>query len=695
MKRLLSLYIVAISFVCAFADTSSKWTLYPAYKNITSVSSAGKDIFVVSSDNLFSYNIEDNSIQTYTKNDVLTDVDIKYIAWVKSVGKLVIVYESGIIDFLTLNGNVTTITDIAYKEMTDDKTINDIFVSGQYAYLATGFGVIKVNVRNEIIVDTYKLGVKVDAIALKDSYIYAKTASKVMKAKTSDNLLNKSSWVSTSEDWQVICPNHNLSNEYGTLFFDQTNKCYWGNNKEGKLTRYEIIEGNVMAKTTGVAPEGPFETSCKNVYADNGKVYVFPGGSGKNIGDGILPNKYVSILTDGGWSHLDYGDYDNGLPWFGMNCMTIDPRDKKHLMVGSKTGVYEFYDNKFVRRYGIKNGLDSATPDDSYCLVNSIMYDNTGRLWVTNWGDYRLKYIPADAKLSDDFQFSVVEKEIPNAYDVTSLKSIDNSIWFVNSAFYYYRGLFNYKAQQNVFDQYLNENNQDNTYLQVTYNGIDVDSQKNIWIASTLGLLYLPASERGNTDSPIYQHKVPRNDGTNYADYLLNNIDCFSVAIDKFDNKWVGTNNNGVYYLSNDNNTEIYHFTTENSPLLSDVIYNIDIDKTTGKVYFATEKGLCSFQGDVRGNDREVNDDNVYAYPNPVTPDYDGEISIIGLYPNAHVKIMSTSGTLINEGIAVGGAYRWNGKSYDGRRVASGIYFVAATDESGNEGVVTKIAVVR
>ena len=695
MKRILSFYIIFFCVLCSFADGISKWTLYPAYKNITSVVSTGKNIFAISSGNLFSYNTEDNSLQTYTKNDVLTDMDIKHIAWVKSIGKLVIVYESGIIDFLSLNGDVSTITDIAYKEMTDDKTINDVFVSGQYVYLATGFGIIKLNARNGYVSDTYKLGVKVDAVAQKGDYVYARTALGVMKGKMTDNLLDKSVWAMTLENWNTICPNNNLSYDYGTIFFDQTNRCYWGNNKEGKLTRYEIVEGKVVEKTPGVAPDGPFEESCKNVYADNGSIYVFPGGSGKNIGDGILPNKYVSILTDGGWSHLDYGDYDNGLPWFGMNIMTIDPRDKKHIMVGAKTGVYEFYDNKFVRRYGIKNGLDSATPDDSYCLVNSILYDNTGRLWITNWGDYRLKYIPADAKLSDEFQFSVVEKEIPNAYDVTSLKIIDNSIWFVNSAFYYYRGLFNYKAQQNVLDQYLIENNQDNTYLQVTYNGIDVDSQNNIWIASTVGLLYLPASEIGNTVSPIYQHKVPRNDGTNYADYLLNNIDCFAVAIDKFDNKWVGTNSNGVYYISSDNNTEIYHFTKENSLLPSDIIYNISIDKLSGKVYFATDKGLCSYQGDVRGNDREVNNDNVYAYPNPVTPDYDGEISITGLYPNAHVKIMSTSGTLIDEGTALGGAYRWNGKSSDGRRVASGIYFVAATDESGNEGVVTKIAVVR
>lgn len=695
MKRILSFYIIFFCVLCSFADGISKWTLYPAYKNITSVVSTGKNIFAISSGNLFSYNTEDNSLQTYTKNDVLTDMDIKHIAWVKSIGKLVIVYESGIIDFLSLNGDVSTITDIAYKEMTDDKTINDVFVSGQYVYLATGFGIIKLNARNGYVSDTYKLGVKVDAVAQKGDYVYARTALGVMKGKMTDNLLDKSVWAMTLENWNTICPNNNLSYDYGTIFFDQTNRCYWGNNKEGKLTRYEIVEGKVVEKTPGVAPDGPFEDMCTNVSVRDGVVYALPGGWGFKIGDNSIPNKYVSILENGKWSYLDMGDYDNKLPYYGMNCITVDPRDKNHLMVGAKTGVYEFQNRKFIRHYGIENGLKSASSDNSYCLCNNIMYDTTGRLWIMNRGDYRIKYMSADAKPSDDYQFKEVEKSIANPYDLTSMIFKNNTIWFVNSAYYYRRGLFNYDVRNDKLYEYPSEYNQDNVNLQTTYNCIDFDSENNIWIASTVGLLYLPASEIGNTVSPIYQHKVPRNDGTNYADYLLNNIDCFAVAIDKFDNKWVGTNSNGVYYISSDNNTEIYHFTKENSLLPSDIIYNISIDKLSGKVYFATDKGLCSYQGDVRGNDREVNDDNVYAYPNPVTPDYDGEISITGLYPNAHVKIMSTSGTLIDEGTALGGAYRWNGKSSDGRRVASGIYFVAATDESGNEGVVTKIAVVR
>ncbi len=213
--------------VSAFADGIGKWTLYPSYKNITNVAFAGNDIFAVSSGNLFSYNRNDGSLQTYTKNDVLSDNGIRTIAWAKSVGKLLIAYESGIIDILSTNGDVSTITDIANKTMTADKSINNICISGQYAYLSMGFGVLKINVKDEYIVDTYNLGVKVTDAAVKDGFVYALTESGVMKGKMTDNLLDKSRWQLVSENWNSISPNKNKSNANGTHFLEASTGSYW------------------------------------------------------------------------------------------------------------------------------------------------------------------------------------------------------------------------------------------------------------------------------------------------------------------------------------------------------------------------------------------------------------------------------------------------------------------------------------
>ena len=111
-------------------------------------------------------------------------------------------------------------------------------------------------------------------------------------------------------------------------------------------------------------------------------------------------------------------------------------------------------------------------------------------------------------------------------------------------------------------------------------------------------------------------------------------------------------------------------------------------------VYFATEKGLCSYQSDATTPSDKMTKDNVYAYPNPVTPDYTGYITVVGLSYNADVKIVTSNGTLVNQGRSTGGSYRWNGCDLKGKRVASGIYMVEAATEDGGKGTVCKIAVI-
>ena len=82
------------------------------------------------------------------------------------------------------------------------------------------------------------------------------------------------------------------------------------------------------------------------------------------------------------------------------------------------------------------------------------------------------------------------------------------------------------------------------------------------------------------------------------------------------------------------------------------------------------------------------------AYPNPVTPDYNGLITVVGLSYDADVKIVSSNGALIAEGRSNGGSFTWDGKDKNGDRVASGVYMVVAATSEGKKGTVCKIAVI-
>lgn len=98
--------------------------------------------------------------------------------------------------------------------------------------------------------------------------------------------------------------------------------------------------------------------------------------------------------------------------------------------------------------------------------------------------------------------------------------------------------------------------------------------------------------------------------------------------------------------------------------------------------------------GDATTASESMSKDNVWAYPNPVKPNYTGNITIQGLSYDADIKITTSNGILVNEGRSNGGTYVWNGNDLKGKRVASGIYMVETATSSGEKGTVCKIAII-
>ena len=167
------------------------------------------------------------------------------------------------------------------------------------------------------------------------------------------------------------------------------------------------------------------------------------------------------------------------------------------------------------------------------------------------------------------------------------------------------------------------------------------------------------------------------------------------IEIDGAGRKWIGTNNNGIYLVSADGQETIHHFTTDNSPLPSDRIESIAINNVSGDVFIGTDKGIASYKGDATVAAESLEKGNVYAFPNPVASYYDGLITVVGLKANSHVKVINTAGRLVAEGTSLGGTFTWDGRTPQGQRVSTGIYYVLACDEAGNEGVATKVLFIK
>lgn len=391
-----------------------------------------------------------------------------------------------------------------------------------------------------------------------------------------------------------------------------------------------------------------------------------------------------------------------GVEYLGLVCIEEDPTDKEHIFAGGRNGLYEFKNGKFLKFYNHKNSpIESvfSTIDPEYEFITGLLFDPQGNLLVMN-SESHTHCILKLKNNGEWLSFNHPELLKYNGIGLPNLSQLmydhQGLIWFVNNN-WTLPALYCYQSENDAIKAYENLVNQDGTTInaQDGVRCVAEDAEHNIWVGSSGGPFMLERKEINNNGGVFTQVKVPRNDGTDYADYLLAGIDIMCLAIDGGNRKWFGTNGNGVYLISSDNMKEIHHFTSENSKLLSNVVKSIAINPTTGEVFFGTDNGLCSYFSDATKPNTEMTKDNVWAYPNPVEPSYTGPITVTGLSFDADVKILSSNGVVINEGRSNGGTFVWDGCDKKGRRVNSGVYMVVTATNNGEKGTVCKIAVIR
>ena len=665
-----------MALLCLLGSTLSSmgqvgtWLNYRAYSEVQQIESAGGDLFVMASNSLYQYNKQDQSIYTYDKTKGLNGVNITNIKWCQQAKRLVVVYDDSNIDLVETNGDVTNISAIMSKVIIGGKNINSITIDREYAYLACEFGVVKLNVKEAEISETYMLGFSVTAVATEGGKIYAKSKNNgVWAATMSSNLIDPNNWSKTT-----TAPSF----------------------AEDKTDYNDNID---LVKT--LKPGGPQHNYFGFMKFLNGKLYTCNGNATLNASIQLLSNDEWTFYQTEGISQT------TGVSYRGANCLDVDPANEQHLFAGARNGLYEFLNGQFVKFYNSDNSpIESFNAESKeYELVTGVKFDTQGNLWILNSqaptasliklsnGQFT-KYNKEELMKLDDGGFA--NKSNGNLKDMLIDRS--GQMWFVNDN-WAQTAVYRYDIESNQIKAYENIVNEDGVVVVVAPSGmvrcITEDLQGNMWVGTSAGPLMLETSQMNNENYYFNQVKVPRNDGTNYADYLLANVDVNCIAVDGGGRKWFGTSTQGVYLISADNMQQIQHFTSENSPLLANNVQSIAINPASGQVFFGTENGLCSYMSDATQTNTEMTKDNVWAYPNPVSPDYTGYITITGLTYNAQVKITTSSGVVVNEGRSNGGSYQWDGCDQKGRRVASGVYMVHTATSNGEKGVVCKIAIVR
>ena len=225
------------------------------------------------------------------------------------------------------------------------------------------------------------------------------------------------------------------------------------------------------------------------------------------------------------------------------------------------------------------------------------------------------------------------------------------------------------------------------------------DHNNTIWVGTSKGLFIIPSTVDYATSNACERIIIPRNDGTGLGDYLLDNEQVNAIAIDGANRIWIGTATSGIYLMGFTESTldvdytleTIAHFTTENSLLPSDDILSIAIQESTGEVFIGTGSGLVSYMSDAI----EPEDDfsSLYAYPNPVYPNYKGSVVIKGLMADTEVRIVDPAGNVVKTLMGNGGEVVWDITNTQGQRVASGVYTVLCNTIDGNGHSMIKILV--
>ena len=196
---LLIVFTIAFYFASAQSKTGS-WKDYLSYTNATKIAVSPKKIYCVTEGGLFYFDTQDNSINKVTGEVPLSDFGISTIAFNNANSVLIVAYKNSNIDLVYENGDVINISDIKRKQFTGDKSINNISFSGNDAFIATGFGIVVLNLDKKEIKDTYIIGEEGNALAVNDieiynQYIYAATDDGLRKAeKEGTNLLDYNSW---------------------------------------------------------------------------------------------------------------------------------------------------------------------------------------------------------------------------------------------------------------------------------------------------------------------------------------------------------------------------------------------------------------------------------------------------------------------------------------------------------------------
>lgn len=447
-------------------------------------------------------------------------------------------------------------------------------------------------------------------------------------------------------------------------------------------------------------PDGPCQRLSFDVpYANTAGSIVFKGSDVYVASGGVTEDyQYANtntgfyILSEGVWSNYN----GNNVPEISadqiFNVQAIAPNPKSEtIYIGSYwNGILEYEaDTKNATIYNQYNSpLQGTVGDIARTRITSLVFDEDLNLWISNYGSTR----PLVVKTNEDKWYSFSIPSNNSLADIAIDEQGNKWVAVVGAG----NGLLVFNEGDNIADtkddksRYITRSNSEIVGNKVNCLAIDLDGS--VWVGTSEGPVVFDcgdpfdASCKGNTRKVVVDD-IPA--------LLLKDEDILSIAIDGANRKWFGTRN-GIFVQSPDGTTQIEKYDVKNSPLMDNKILELSYNPVSGEMFITSSSGIQSIKTETTLGGRS-NASQVYAYPNPVRPEYSGPIAIKGLVRDANVKITDINGKLVYETKALGGQAIWDGNDYNGTRASTGVYLVFSVNENINQdaaALVTKILII-
>jgi len=595
--------------------------------------------------------------------------------------------------------------------------INDIASDGNNLWAATDNGIFKADINSTNLLDYNNWNLITNLP--EPQAIYTEIASfdgKMYAVQSSGGYYQDKLFVTNGNSWEILSSEYNnvsfveedkgkliICSDFIDVFDKQGNKIrhiytYGGDYHYplGKMAQFDEnqttlwiadrVSGLIKSKddfnSTIYFPNGPFSTDVVDIDIEEQNIWAASGGLySANGAYAMVNDKWISYNPETNTNLLDVR---------GFHRVAVDPNNSNHVAVGTLGfGIVEFINGEVINIYNEKNSSLQNMDNfgSNYVRIGGLTFDKNSNLWVGNYGiRYPISLRKNNGEWTNFSDYSYSNYFTPN--DVIS--NIVATSWgdkWVN--FRDGKGVFIFNESDKTKHLLTTVKASDNSIISGNVFAVAEDENGSIWVGTDKGAVVYYSPENAFSGKNFYASYICVETPDTFCHRLLESESVMAIAIDGANRKWFGTANNGVYLMSEDGTEQIRYFNIDNSPLLSNTINDIEINHKTGEVFFATSKGLISYKSEATNGSNFFTD--VYVYPNPVRPEYEGMITITGLVTNVNVKITDLTGNLVYETNALGGQAVWDGKTLSGQKVHSGVYLIYCTTAGGERTHVAKL----